>query len=75
MTDGKDENQKGNGNGDATNNKVCKCTGETVSGVMQEAIHEEWQTLAQSLDRAFFIIFLLLQGTIIIAKVGVIPWD
>ena len=60
ITDEKAENRSGkrsNGNDDAMT-KVCKCTRETMRGAFEEAMREDWQSLAQSLVRAFFIILI-----------------
>ena len=49
--------------------KICDKTEMT-----EETLWQEWQMVARMMDHISFIVFLLLQATLIIGIVSVIPW-
>ena len=42
--------------------------------ISDEALQQEWQKVARMMDQIFFVVFLLLQVSLIIGIVSVIPW-
>ena len=43
--------------------------------IAEEALRQEWQMVARMMDKIFFIVFLLLQVSLIIGIVSIIPWN
>ena len=56
-------------NGDPV--EICDESNETA----EESLRQEWQMVARMMDKIFFIVFLLLQLSLIIGIISIIPWS
>ena len=61
------------GENDGILKEVCKITGEMANRSEDETLQEEWQIVARMMDRFFFILFVIIQVSLVIATFGAIP--
>ena len=61
------------GENDGILKEVCKITDEMAIRAQEETTQEEWQIVARVMDRFFFLLFVILQVSLVIATFGVIP--
>ena len=75
IADMEDETQSENPNNgyDGVPAEVCKKESKVMHCPSEEALREEWQTVARMMDKIFFIIFISLQIALIVGTFGVIP--
>ena len=62
------------GDNDGILKEMCKITNEMANRAEDETMQEEWQIVAWVMDRFFFILFVILQVSLVIATFGAIPW-
>ena len=53
--------------------EVCKITDEMANRAEDESMQEEWQIVARMMDRFFFVLFVIIHVSLVIATFGAIP--